>query len=499
MENFGYSVLMVAFLVLLSACGPSSTATPPSDGLNSDAISDASSPDLSPSSLDADELDAGVSYDRFVALQDRAMDAETGMDVFQDQGLPLPDVSFDQGRVDGTVFTGVVRQVATSCADVNCALMTSGDVYCWGGFNGTINGDVPREIALYPRRIEGFRNIVQLSISCDSACGVDRDGAVWCLGVNAEGGLATGSLETILRSPARRMDVDHVGHLAWLSSQLLAQTTDGRIHVRNHLPPIRFNNYVFTLPSPAVDVAANLFSFCAVMANGQVACWGDFISDVRPWMFSDGPRVVPGLDNVSSIAVGLNAYCALKRDGTVWCWGINDVAQTSSFPEMNEVCPLGTTSGSNPTQRFVYCLRQPRQVEGLTDVVEVSVATWMMCARRRDGTIWCWGDNREPPFAEPGVGGIIGDGQPNTEECPSAPWIPASATPRPLPCRHRPTQVVGLTDAISISVEDRYACAALRSGQIWCWGRNSETLGDGTDISRRTPVPVLAFPGPRDG
>ena len=135
-------------------------------------------------------------------------------------------------------------------------------------------------------------------------------------------------------------------------------------------------------------------------------------------------------------------------------------------------------------------MRRPRQVEGLTDVVELSAGEFMVCARKRDGTVWCWGDNSGVDRG--GFGGTIGDGLPATEVCRREPWDPPSATPDDPPCRARPSRVVGLTGVTGISLGGNDACAALASGQIWCWGNNAiGLLGDGTNEYRPTPVPVL--------
>jgi alpha-tubulin suppressor-like RCC1 family protein len=51
-----------------------------------------------------------------------------------------------------------------------------------------------------------------------------------------------------------------------------------------------------------------------------------------------------------------------------------------------------------------------------------------------------------------------------------------------------------MTDALSITVGDRYACAIRRAGTVACWGRNPNgNLGDTTTSTRTTPVDVPGF------
>jgi len=40
----------------------------------------------------------------------------------------------------------------------------------------------------------------------------------------------------------------------------------------------------------------------------------------------------------------------------------------------------------------------PMRVAGITDVLEVAVGPSMVCAMRRDNSIWCWGLNNNAPL-----------------------------------------------------------------------------------------------------
>ena len=94
-------------------------------------------------------------------------------------------------------------------------------------------------------------------------------------------------------------------------------------------------------------------------------------------------------------------------------------------------------------------------------MVEIAGGYEHVCARKSDGTVWCWGRNTH---------GQVGDG--STID------------------RTRPTQVSGLTNAVSIA-SGYHSCVQKGDGTTWCWGYNGGgSLGDGTTTNRSVPVRV---------
>jgi alpha-tubulin suppressor-like RCC1 family protein len=92
--------------------------------------------------------------------------------------------------------------------------------------------------------------------------------------------------------------------------------------------------------------------------------------------------------NVVDVATGGQHACARKGDGTLWCWGINNDGQLGD----------GTT-----VDKY-----EPVQVTALgTGVAEVTAGHSHACARKNDGTIWCWGR---------GGDGELGDGKIDSPE-----------------------------------------------------------------------------------
>lgn len=84
-------------------------------------------------------------------------------------------------------------------------------------------------------------------------------------------------------------------------------------------------------------------------------------------------------------------------------------------------------------------------VRGLSDAVEIDAGGDFSCARRRAGSVVCWGNNQA---------GQLGDGR--------GAKVGVWST--------HPTAVAGLTDAIDVGVGEAFACALRRGGAVVCWG-----------------------------
>jgi alpha-tubulin suppressor-like RCC1 family protein len=85
---------------------------------------------------------------------------------------------------------------------------------------------------------------------------------------------------------------------------------------------------------------------------------------------------------VTAISSGFFHTCARRASGKVWCWGDNGHGELGD----------GTTH-----ERQV-----PVRVRGVADITSISAGSDAdTCARRTDGSAWCWGFNYH---------GALGDG-----------------------------------------------------------------------------------------
>ena len=157
---------------------------------------------------------------------------------------------------------------------------------------------------------------------------------------------------------------------------------------------------------------------------------------------------------VAAVSAGSAHTCARLTDGTLWCWGSNTGGQLGN----------GTTVGS----------AVPVQVAALgAAVAEVSAGGSNTCARKTDGTLWCWGNT----FV-----GQVGDGLSTGPGCGGQ-------------CQPSPVQVAALgASAVHVAVGDETTCATDVNGALYCWGGSaSGNLGDGSTASALSPVQVASL------
>jgi len=224
------------------------------------------------------------------------------------------------------------------------------------------------------------------------------------------------------------------------------------------------------------ELSAGEAHSCALLESGSVHCWGadefgqlgnavDVVNcNGRPCRFA--PLKVP-LAKARHIASGGWSTCAVLQDETVSCWGRSELGAIGHDPFADASCMDGKP-----------CTRTPIAIEGLTEIVEVTLSEFSGCARSRSGAVKCWGLNRY---------GNAGNGTDGPESV-------ANLTPVDT----------SLTGALRVSLSGHYSThgCALLSGTLFCWGDNSHaetghainTTGDVTCASgeycARTPVQV---------
>jgi hypothetical protein len=341
---------------------------------------------------------------------------------------------------------------------------------------------------------------VAIAGSTELVCAVVTDGSVWCRGNNYSGQAGNGDLQTFEASfvkagaPAGAVAAATSGSLTCAVHQDLSVSCWGlNYHGQvgegvgpGEPDPVSLG----ALGAGVVQVAVSSHHACALDSQGVVFCWGNS-GGGQTGSGAGGDQGSKEATNVSALGsalqvdVGGNRTCVLIEDGTVWCFGNNDEAPIGD----------GTSTQYNPT---------PVQAVGLDQVVEIAVGLWNTCARRADGSVWCWGFRLDPfaptPLAPIPIPGItdaveldVGRQHLCVRKADGSVWCmePAQeSSPAAL------TQVAGLPGpAVEISVDDLLSCARLSDSSVWCWGSrrvpkyDDPASFDGQLVFEEVPLP----------
>lgn len=233
--------------------------------------------------------------------------------------------------------------------------------------------------------------------------------------------------------------------------------------------------------SGATDLAVGYRAACAT-SGSSLWCWGqldDIDSGVSGTMspvpgegaYSATPLAVAGLTNPTQVAVGNTHVCVIETAGSVKCWGAGEFGQIGHNSTGDAASPQ-TVQGVGGTGT-------------LGNVIAVTAGLYHTCAivgatpQSTAGQVVCWGSNYKAQ---------LGDG--------SSSHGLGNLCEYSLDCIHYPVQVVGpapsnspLADAVAIDAGGFHTCAIRQSGQVVCWGANTEgQLGDGSMTNRNTWV-----------
>jgi alpha-tubulin suppressor-like RCC1 family protein len=384
------------------------------------------------------------------------------------------------GKVQLTATTQ--RFVALSAGgNVTCGLTAEGAAWCWGdndvgqlgaSTNATCEGTGGgHSCSPLPVRVEGAPPLVGLSVGGNHACGLNSDGAAWCWGFGQCGQLGTRALEHCMTHRAKGADLA-------CSRKAVAVQIDVRFRA----------------------ITAGFQHTCALTAEGVAWCWG--LNDVTQLGVMDAPDTCQVVDQpvpapcslrplqvrtdsrFKDLAAGGHQACALDSLGTAWCWGGRSglpapLAVSQTFRTIavgiDKACALDPDGVAWCWGRFalgpaLQSTHGPRNMAGQGTAADVaawkfrSLAIGMehVCGLRVDGSIWCWGDNRQGQL---GVFhgeylGMVGSGAEGS---------------------NKPVRASAEGSFMAAAAGDAHTCALRTDGTVACWGRNDHgQLGRGS-------------------
>ncbi len=299
-----------------------------------------------------------------------------------------------------------IVQVATG--NHTCARRGDGTLWCWGGnFYGALGNGGNLNATLPIQTVAAGTSIKGVTVGYEHTCAWSTDGSLSCWGWNADGQL---------------------GDATQVSKSLPVKIT--------------------VLGSTVADAASHFKHTCARKSDGTLWCWGFN----QYGQIGDGtalqrlaPVQVSSLGAAATqVVAGFYHTCALKTDGTLWCWGRNHVGQLGDGTTVDNYLPVHVSSLGN-------------------SVIQIAAGADHVCARKTDGTLWCWGAN---------LHGQLGNGGNANQSFP----IQVSSLGASV------VQVAAGWDA---------TCARKTDSSTWCWGSNSEgQVGDGTTVDKVSPTNV---------
>ncbi len=296
----------------------------------------------------------------------------------------------------------------------------------------------------------GILDMIELAggLSVDLANGSYRQGLT-NLGRLASAKLIPESRFNLQLSPILESSIQV--EVGGISADFTFDTNLNQVELVHPRDPFALTKVSYCTPKPetpdALDIATGGFHTCAILAEGQVKCWGrnQFgqlgLGDTIDRGIHESPQQLPALSlplPVIELSAGLYHTCALLVDQSVRCWGDNSYGQLGQ----GHVESLG--DNENLSEILPVSLGGP--------VRKIYAGTRHNCALLQSNEVRCWGNNSG---GELGLGMVqtIGDDE-----------LPSEVSPVPL--------AAGAVQ-MDLSTISSHSCAVLVDGRLQCWGKNS--------------------------
>ncbi|MEK9694575.1 MAG: putative Ig domain-containing protein [Candidatus Poseidoniales archaeon] len=365
-----------------------------------------------------------------------------------------------------------IVELATGVA-YSCAILANGSLACWGdnevgqlGIGNNTDMDLPTFVNL-----PTGRTATDISAGSSHACAILDNASVMCWGSGVRGKL-------------------------------------GNNNTANTNSPV----YVEPMPNgaTAISLALGTSNSCALLDNGKVACWGinldgslgagsagsgSSYDQLYPTLTDNMPANLPAV----SITSGERHYCALLENGDVACWGDGTYRQLGILGTNNLI---DTNEKNSPTlaEGFNYDNRKVRMISGSftntcallsnysvvctpssynAGIISTSKMNLMPmpggqkalsvtgvgrghCAILENLSLACWGASH---YEDIGVDGSTATLSTNIVVLPA----------------YSNLSTLGDIGAIGKSSESYHTCVITTSGELGCVGRNDDgQLGQGS-------------------
>jgi alpha-tubulin suppressor-like RCC1 family protein len=297
-----------------------------------------------------------------------------------------------------------------------CAILSDGDLYCWGSnVNGQLGvGDNISTDSMSTPVDLGDVEVIDVAAGGNHTCALLTNGDVWCWGLDSSGELGDGANDP-QNAPTVAVDfadvaatkiVTGLAHsCALLESNAVycwGDNSSGQLGDNNGGVDSNVPSGVTLAMGDVLDLDAGGLFTCAIVGT-NVYCWGENGSGQLG--NNDGtntdldvPSAALDIDGETPVKLALGGEhgCVLTSTGKVYCWGESDAGQTGQNDVTDDLAPLlVTTTGFTVTDiaagnDHVCVILLPDDVDDLSRHIR------------------CWG---ESGVGQLGLGGIsdIGD------------------------------------------------------------------------------------------
>ena len=374
------------------------------------------------------------------------------------------DLMYSPSALNLNLGTGTTVRSIDSNGVNACAILTNGQVKCWGtatahgqgvpqtlGILGGQMGDALPYVKLGTANVLDPMKIVSGSLH---SCALMYNGLVKCWGANSYGQLG-------MNIPG--------GYKGLVASDM-----------GENLPFLEFGGSKYVRDIASGGFGSN--STCALLTNGEMKCWGrnlegqlgisqraapkDIIGDDADEVSASMPAIsFPSFKKVRSINLGSATTCAVMIDGSVYCFGENSMGQ----------CGIENSTPSIPNPVLAVMLDEK--------VIEMTLGQIHSCALTASGSTKCWGA---------GMYGQLGNNLTSTIGDSISSMSTLSAV-----------DMGSLAKAIKIDAGKYSTCALLDNRLVKCWGNstngvlgqnNEINIGNGTGISVSSAQSVSFMP-----
>lgn len=291
-----------------------------------------------------------------------------------------------EGLTSGVSAVSVAQQHA-------CALLSSGEVKCWGSNTSGELGNNSQTNSSVPVTPQGLTSgVVSVSVGLNFACAVLNDGTAKCWGSNTSNQLGNNTVSSSSTIPTSVLNLTDATSVSAGNYHACVVTTSGTVKCWGTNSNYQLGDGTTTsrtspvsvsgITSGATQVSAAGSSTCALV-DSAVKCWGYNGSGQLgngTVIQSGQPGAVSGLSaSVASIDAGDSHVCALRTDGTLTCWGAGISGQLGNGTLTNSLTPVEVSLPSKAST--------------------VTAGLASTCAVLTDNTVRCWGLNSTDQLA----------------------------------------------------------------------------------------------------